>query len=210
MLIIVGAGKSYLTSKVIDRYVFDNEAQGKNDEGFAYFYCSRSDTARRDPKSVYQSYIRQLAQLNHYPTGMHKSISDLYRKAKKEQRELSITECKAALSELLKSYPRTTLVLDALDECEVGARKEIVLVLHSLATDAERPVKVYIASRREPDIERSLGSESLIEIGTSDNKGDIEKYIEQEMTRFDEEWESVSQGVREEVKRTITDQSDGM
>ncbi|KAJ4855435.1 ankyrin repeats (3 copies) domain-containing protein [Trichoderma breve] len=206
----IGAGKSYLTSKVIDRYVFDNEAQGKNDEGFAYFYCSRSDTARRDSKSVYQSYIRQLAQLNHYPTGMHKSISDLYRKAKKEQRELSITECKAALSELLKSYPRTTLVLDALDECEVGARKEIVLVLHSLATDAERPVKVYIASRREPDIERSLGSESLIEIGTSDNKGDIEKYIEQEMTRFDEEWESVSQGVREEVKRTITDQSDGM
>ncbi|PTB48146.1 hypothetical protein M431DRAFT_100631 [Trichoderma harzianum CBS 226.95] len=206
----IGAGKSYLTSKVIDRYVFDKEAQGKNDEGFAYFYCSRSDTARRDPKSVYQSYIHQLAQLNHYPTGMHKSIFDLYRKAKKEQRQLSIPECKAALSELLKSYPRTTLVLDALDECEVEARKDIILVLRSLATDAERPVKVYIASRREPDIERSLGSESLIEIGTSDNKGDIEKYIEQEMTRFGEEWESVSQGVREEVKRTITDQSDGM
>ncbi|QYT02747.1 ANK_REP_REGION domain-containing protein [Trichoderma simmonsii] len=206
----IGAGKSYLTSKVIDRYVFDNEAQGKNDEGFAYFYCSRSDTARRDPKSVYQSYIRQLAQLNHYPTGMHKSILDVCRKAKKEQRELSIPECKAALSELLRSYPRTTLVLDALDECEVGARKEIVLILRNLATDAERPVKVYITSRREPDIERNLGSESLIEIGTSDNKGDIEKYIEQEMTRFDEEWQSVSQGVREEVKRTITDQSDGM
>ncbi|KAK4059664.1 hypothetical protein Trihar35433_10711 [Trichoderma harzianum] len=206
----IGAGKSYLTSKVIDRYFFDNDAQGKNDEGFAYFYCSRSDTTRRDPKSVYQSYIRQLSQLNHYPTGMHKNIFDLYRKAKKEQRQLSMPECKAALSELLKSYPRTTLVLDALDECEVDARKEIVLVLRSLATDAERPVKVYIASRREPDIERNLGSENLIEIGTSDNKGDIEKYIEQEMKKFSEEWESVSQGVREEVKRTITDQSDGM
>ncbi|KAL7959098.1 hypothetical protein V8C34DRAFT_280894 [Trichoderma compactum] len=206
----IGAGKTYLTSKVIDRYLFDNEAQGKNDEGFAYFYCSRSDTARRDPKSVYQSYIRQLAQPNHYPTGMHKSISDLYRKAKKEQRELSIPECKAALSELLKSYPRTTLVLDALDECEVEARKEIVLVLRSLATDAERPVKVYIASRKESDIEKNLGSGNLIEIGTSDNKGDIEKYIEQEMTHFGEEWESVSQAVKEEVKRTITDQSDGM
>ncbi|KAL7912335.1 hypothetical protein GGI35DRAFT_468544 [Trichoderma velutinum] len=175
----IGAGKSYLTSKVIDRYFFDNEAQRKHDEGF---YCSRSDTARRDPKSVYQSYIRQLAQINHYPAGIHKSISDLYRKARKEQRELSIPECKAALSELLKSYPRTTL----------------------------RPVKVYIASRREPDIERNLGSENFIEIGTSDNKGDIKKYIEQEMNRFGEEWESVSQGVREEVKRTITDQSDGM
>ncbi|KAL6695211.1 hypothetical protein J3F84DRAFT_400068 [Trichoderma pleuroticola] len=206
----IGAGKSYLTSKVIDRYFFDNEAQAKNDEGFAYFYCSRSDAVRRDPKSVYQSYIRQLAQINHYPTGMHKSVFDLCRKAKKEQRELSISECKAALSELLKSYPRTTLVLDALDECEVDARKEIVLVLRSLATDAERPVKVYIASRKEPDIERNLGSGNLIEIGTSDNKGDIEKYIEQEMTRFGEEWESVSQGVREEVKSTITNQSDGM
>ncbi|OPB46596.1 ankyrin repeat protein [Trichoderma guizhouense] len=207
---IIGAGKSYLTSKVIDRYVFDKEAQGKNDEGFAYFYCSRSDAARRDPKSVYQSYIRQLARIDHYPTGMHKSIFDLYRKAKKEQRELSIPECKAALSELLRSYPRTTLVLDALDECEVGARKEIVVVLRNLATDAERPVKVYIASRREPDIERNLGSRNLIEIGTFYNKCDIEKYIEQEMEKFGEEWESVSQGVREEVKRTITDQSDGM
>lgn len=141
---------------------------------------------------------------------MHKNIFDLYRKAKKEQRQLSMPECKAALSELLKSYPRTTLVLDALDECEVDARKEIVLVLRSLATDAERPVKIYIASRKEPDIERNLGSGNLIEIGTSDNKGDIEKYIEQEMTRFNQEWESVSQGTREEVKRTITDQSDGM
>ncbi|KAL6825903.1 hypothetical protein J3E69DRAFT_335339 [Trichoderma sp. SZMC 28015] len=206
----IGAGKSYLTSKVIDRYVFDNEAQGKNNEGFAYFYCSRSDTARRDPKFIYQSYIRQLAQLNHYPTGMHKSISDLYRKAKKGQRQLTIPECKTALSELLKSYPRTTLVLDALDECEVVSRREIVLVLRSLATDAERPVKVYIASRREPDIERNLGSGNLIEIRTSDNKGDIEKYIKQEMTQFGEEWESVSQDVKEEVKRTIADRSDGM
>ncbi|KAK4060485.1 uncharacterized protein Triagg1_10755 [Trichoderma aggressivum f. europaeum] len=137
--------------------------------------------------SVYRSYIRQLAQLNHHPTGMHKSIFDLCRKAKKEQRELSIPECKAALSEILKSYPRTTLVLDALDECEVDARKEIILVLRSLVTDAERPVKVYIASRREPDIERNLGSENLIEIGTSNNKYDIEKYIEQEITQFGEE-----------------------
>ncbi|KAL7945705.1 hypothetical protein V8C42DRAFT_321338 [Trichoderma barbatum] len=206
----IGAGKSYLTSKVIDRYWFDNEDKAKHDEGFAYFYCSRSDPARRDPKSIYQSYVRQLARISHYSNGMHKSIADLYRKARGEQRELSIAECKTALSELLKSYPQTTLILDALDECELEARHDIIVALRSLVTDAERPVKVYIASRREPDIERAMGSENLIEIGTANNKDDIEKYIDQEMRRFGGAWESVSEGVRDKVKRTITDESDGM
>ncbi|KAL7931999.1 hypothetical protein V8C35DRAFT_308211 [Trichoderma chlorosporum] len=206
----IGTGKSYLTSKVIDRYRFDNKEKIEHGEGFAYFYCNRSDPVRRNSKSIYQSYIRQLARINLYPAGIHKSIFALYRTAKEEQRGLSNGECKAALSELITSYPRTTLILDALDECEPEIRHELILDLRGLVRDANRQVKVYIASRREPDIERSLGSENLVEIGTADNKNDIEKYIEQEMRRLGGSWESVSQGVRDEVKRSITDQSDGM
>ncbi|UKZ53535.1 hypothetical protein TrVGV298_007327 [Trichoderma virens] len=206
---ITGAGKSYLTSKVIDRYWFDNEKDAKHDEGFAYFYCSLSDPARRNPTSIYQSYIRQLAQLYHYPRRIHKSIFNLYYKAKREQRSLSFNECRTALSELLNSYPQTTLVLDALDECEVETRKVLMLDLNSLVTAAERPVKVYIASRMEVDIIRNLRHGSDISIDPSYGKGDIEKYIEQEMRLLSNKWKSVSESVRAKVSRTITDLGSG-
>ncbi|UKZ79334.1 hypothetical protein TrVFT333_007084 [Trichoderma virens FT-333] len=71
--------------------------------------------------------------------------------------------------------------------------------------------KIYIASRMEVDIIRNLRHRSDISINPSYGKGDIEKYVEQEMRLhvFSNKWESVSEGVRAKVSRTIPDLSSG-
>ncbi|UKZ96209.1 uncharacterized protein TrAFT101_011010 [Trichoderma asperellum] len=206
----VGAGKSFLSSKVIDHHLVTRQQKAEHDEGFAYFYCSRSDPVRRETKHILRSYISQLARVPKYPTMMEKNIYTLYLKAKKEKRGFSIDECETALIELVNFYPRTTLILDALDECEMDTRETIARILGNLVDKGEGTVKVFIASRKEADIEEYLESQKLVEISAADNKDDIEKYVEQEVAKVGSVWSSVSAEVKEQVKKTIAEKSDGM
>lgn len=210
----MGAGKSFLSSKVIDRYRHDYGADDQHrlqhDEGFAYFYCDRSDEARRKPKTILGSYVRQLSEVPHHPSRIHKDVYDLHYQANKEERQFSTNECKTLLCKLVNSYPRTTLILDAMDECEEEDRKDLLDILFSLARGGEHPVKIFIASRPETGIHAHPGFRNLVEIGTSDNKRDIENYIEQRLSQQAGQWVSVSDNVKEKVKSTITDQSNGM
>jgi hypothetical protein len=208
--VLVGAGKSFLTSKVIEYLPVARQEKTEHYEGFAYFYCSRSDPVRRETKHILRSYISQLARVPNYPAMMEKNIYTLYLKAKKEKRGFSMDECEMALIELIKFYHRTTLILDALDECEMDTREALVRILHKLVDKGENTVKIFIASRKEADIEEYLGSQRLVAISTADNKDDIEKYIEVEMTKINGAWRSVSAEVKELVKKTIREKSDGM
>ncbi|GFP59166.1 ankyrin repeat family A protein 2 [Trichoderma asperellum] len=141
---------------------------------------------------------------------MERNIYALYLKVKKEKRGFSIDECETALIELVNFYPRTTLILDALDECEMDTREALARILGNLVDKGEGTVKVFIASRKEADIEEYLGSQKLVEISTADNKDDIEKYVEQEVAKVGSVWSSVSAEVKEQVKKTIAEKSDGM
>ncbi|KAK1246095.1 hypothetical protein MKX07_005164 [Trichoderma sp. CBMAI-0711] len=206
----VGAGKSFLTSKVIDHLSATSQQQTEYDEGFAYFYCSRSDPVRQETKHILRSYISQLARVPNSSTMMEKNIHKLYLKAKQEQRGFSTAECETALTELVNFYRRTTFVLDALDECERESREALAHILRNLVDIGEGTVKVFIASRKEDDIEEYLGSQKLIAISTADNKNDIEKYIDSEVSKVGGAWRSVSADVKEQVIRTIGEKSDGM
>ncbi|KAL6863670.1 hypothetical protein J3F83DRAFT_745218 [Trichoderma novae-zelandiae] len=205
----VGAGKSFLTSKVID-HLTTRQQEAEYDEGFAYFYCSRSDPVRRETKYVLRSYISQLARVPNNPTMMEKNIYMLYLKARKEKRGFSTAECETALIELVNFYPRTTFILDALDECEMDTREALSRILRNLVDKGQGTVKVFIASRKEADIEAYLGSQKLVAISTTDNKNDIDKYIEEEVARVGVAWSSVSAEVKGLVKQTIGEKSDGM
>ncbi|KAL6823358.1 hypothetical protein V8C40DRAFT_266886 [Trichoderma camerunense] len=206
----VGAGKSFLTSKVIDYLPATRQQEAEDDEGFAYFYCSRSDPERRQTKYILRSYVSQLARVPNHPTMIEKNIYTIYLKARKEKRGLSTIECETALIELINFYSRTILVLDALDECEMDTRETLARVLHNLVDKGGGTVKVFIASRKEADIEEYLGLRKLVEISTADNKEDIEKYVEDEIAKVSGRWRSVSAEVKEQVKKTIGEKSDGM
>ncbi|PNP46412.1 hypothetical protein THARTR1_10734 [Trichoderma harzianum] len=206
----VGAGKSFLTSKVIDYLPTTRQQKDGYDEGFAYFYCSRSDPERRQTKYILRSYVSQLARVPNHPTMIEKNIYTLYLKAKEEKRGFSTIECEVALTELINFYSRTTLVLDALDECEMDTREALARILRNLVGKGEGTVKVFIASRKEADIEEHLGLQKLVEISTADNKEDIEKYVEEEVIKVGGIWRSVSAEVKEQVKKTIGEKSDGM
>ncbi|PON29844.1 hypothetical protein TGAM01_v201210 [Trichoderma gamsii] len=115
----VGTGKTYLTSRVIDRMIQTLEAS-THDEGFAFFYCNRSGSAMQDPLIVLRSFVRQLSyKANNYDY-IQSNVIQRCEKAKQEGRSLSYTDCKDLILKSMNLYSKTTIILDALDESDIS------------------------------------------------------------------------------------------
>lgn len=141
----------FLTSRVID-HIKDNLEQSPNDEGLAFFYCNRNETDRTKPLSVLQSYVRQLSTNFKNPLHIQKRLRNRCEEARLKGSKLDFASCQGALLNSLNLYPKTTIVVDALDECDPSSRNDLMKALDSLLHDAKMPVKIFIASRPDEDI----------------------------------------------------------
>ncbi|KAM0426280.1 hypothetical protein ACHAPT_008320 [Fusarium lateritium] len=214
----MGTGKSFLSSMVIDRYRVDkgvtSQWSNQHDEAFAYFYCSRSDPARQDIRSILRSYIRQLSEIPRRSESIHRASYNLAENRKRVQQDIELQDCKSALVEMINSYPRTTLVLDALDECDSNTRQQLATFLKDLVKESTHLLKVFVASRKETDIETYLGSfqgpQMLVQISTSDNKGGIKKFVNDEMAKFEKNWPFMNPDLKICVEDTLVEKRDGM
>ncbi|KAK1466032.1 hypothetical protein CMEL01_12024 [Colletotrichum melonis] len=210
----IGTGKSFLSSKVIDHYriqkTFTSQSPSQPSLGFAFFYCNSSDQNRQSIKSILRSYIRQLGEVTDHPEGIHETLFNLYQR-KQTQSDITLQECETALVEMINSYPRTVLILDALDECKKDTRRQIVQLFKRLVEKTNGCLKIFIASRPEHDISDHLRSfqelRATIIINTSDNQGDIEKFVNTEVDNFTVYW---SPETKQVVKKKLVEKSTGM
>ena len=127
--------------------------------------------------------------------------------------QLSLEECQDQLRELIEIYPQTTLVLDALDECDKTARGDLVNFLDKLAKDSSRLLKIFVASRPDQDLRIDFGSGPNVEIKADDNEEDIEKYVEDAITNTNSPhfWRrGISNELRKHVCETLLSRSEGM
>ncbi|RMZ74751.1 hypothetical protein DV737_g5777, partial [Chaetothyriales sp. CBS 132003] len=204
-----GTGKTCLTSKVID-HVRDTLKTTSNHEGFAYFYCDRNDPVRRQPLSIFQSYVRQLSTITGQPQHMQVKLRTFCNNMEKNGSDLDFDSCKQLILNSVNLYPKTTLVLDALDECEPDlpgkpGRQQLVRVMEDLLSKSERPLKIFISSRPDHDIQTLFTSRANIEIRATNNQGDIEKFLDEHVKK-----DSWSEPLIKEIKQKLLDGSSGM
>ncbi|TQV92019.1 ankyrin protein [Cordyceps javanica] len=214
----IGTGKSFLSSKVIGRYMIRDQATqtqyGDGDEGFAFFYCDRGDPTRRNFRSIMRSYIRQLSEIPRRTERIHESAYALYKKREQIQNDIDIKDCEIALAQMIDSYPKTTIVLDALDECEQESSQQLAELFKRLLQTSIRPLKVFIASRPQSDIEDCFSSfespRMLIRISTKDNLADIEKFVTEAVDNSPMNWKRITPETKKLVCDTLVNTSDGM
>ncbi|OJZ92846.1 hypothetical protein ASPFODRAFT_202600 [Aspergillus luchuensis CBS 106.47] len=210
-----GVGKTFLTSRVID-HIQDNLARTPNDEGFAYFYCNRNEDIRTRPLAVARSYVRQLSS----PASKTKSsktnswhiqstLQSIYKELRQKGADLDMECCTKLITESLNLYPRTTLVLDAFDECDPSSRGKLLELFEKLLSSSTRPVKLFIASRPDADVQQEVRSRPNIELRATDNQHDIQAYINQEMLTLIKK-NSVFCDLQEKIKSTLSAKSQGM
>ena len=205
---LVGTGKTFLTSAVID-HVQRVLKLSRNDEGFAYFYCDRNEPERRDPLVILRSYVRQLSTGVWNPNELQKKLRIICRDAKLNGSGLGFEACKQQLLESINLYPKTTLILDALDECIMESRRQLIDIFDFLLSESERPLKVFISSRPDDGIRDRLSSRPNIDIQASNNHRDIETYINVKIVRHPR-WKKMPESLQEEIVKTLLEKSDGM
>jgi hypothetical protein len=205
---IAGAGKTYLTSRVIDE-IQDVLKSNPNHEGLAFFYCNRNETERQEPLSVLRSFVRQLSTIAHDEDSMQKNLRQLHIQTRLKASELSMDICKGLLLEFINLYPKTTLILDALDECDKRKRGVLIEIFDYFLNHASRPVKIFISSRPDGDIKERFKSRANIEIQATDNHDDIATFVESEITKH-RRWKKISPELQAEIVETLQEHSQGM
>ncbi|KAJ5105004.1 hypothetical protein NUU61_002351 [Penicillium alfredii] len=178
-----GSGKTYLTSKVIDT-VRDRISYPLKPEGFAFFYCDRDDKPCDKALTVLQSFVRQLSTTARNPESMQTKLQETCKEARENGTNFRFQQCKEQILTSLDIYQKTTLVIDAMDECDPESRYELIDALTLFLRESKKPVKIFISSRPDPKLERQLESSPNVGIQASDNKGDIEKYIKVSLKRL--------------------------
>ncbi|KAH8683862.1 hypothetical protein BGZ61DRAFT_58812 [Ilyonectria robusta] len=202
-----GAGKTFLTSRVIDHVSEDINCPGSN-KGFAYFYCYRNDKKRRQPQSILSSLVRQFASPVGRRDEIHQGARNLAKKLQDECLEMDVQMSKDLLVDLVTSYQSSTIVLDALDECDDETRGQLMDCLTFLMRQSLN-IKIFISSRMDYDIERHFRSQPMIMIQATDNKGDIETFIRERLAS-DAAWKDAKLELREHITITLIHRSKGM
>ena len=191
--------------------MYESLRRERDNEGFAFFYCNHTDSQRRDAMSVLRSFVRQLASpdLDLSTKRIHPDLEALYKQSQMNGSGWTIHVCQEYLLKLLDFFPRTTLILDALDECE--DRTALLNILDQLVKATTRPVKILISSRPEGDIRQRLGDLTNVEITAAKNDRDIIAFIEESM-EVRHPWTGALRNdeLREEVVTTLVSKSAGM
>lgn len=203
----MGAGKTYLTSRVID-HVHGLLGSSSPDAGFAYFYCNRNEEERRDPLCILQSYVRQLSTAIGSTGHIRKSLQVASDEARCQGSHLGLEACKAQLLESVNGYSQTTIIIDALDECYEQSRWQLIDVIQDLVSISDRPLKVFISSRPHEDIKTQFSGKN-IEIHAINNQGDIEKFVNAEIDK-PRQWGPISPSLRSDIVRILSEGSQGM
>ncbi|CAM1507840.1 Fc.00g046880.m01.CDS01 [Cosmosporella sp. VM-42] len=211
LTLLAGAGKTYLVSRVIDwaQEGLRTLGQCHTDEAFAYFYCNRAEENRRNPESILRSLVRQLCSTATARNSIHQDFVSLKRRLALEGRSLDVDICRDLLSTLTNLYPATTIILDALDECQDTSRHELMEVLNGLMESSRNPLKILISSRPDNDIKTYFRGHTQIEIQATDNQADIEDFVQDKLSH-DKNLKNLSNALKREVAKTLFVGSRGM
>ncbi|EHK49555.1 hypothetical protein TRIATDRAFT_235024 [Trichoderma atroviride IMI 206040] len=172
----VGTGKTYLTWRAIE-YVKATLEEGSGNEGFAFFYCSRSATSLQDPLVILRSFVRQLFD-KASETGYNRLIQKR-KVAENEGRSLGLKDCKELILELINLYSKSTIILDALDEASsTSTNQNLAEILIGILDKAKKPVKLFISSRPDREYLQAFKANATITIESNNQQADIEKYLE--------------------------------
>ena len=158
---------------------------------------------------VLRSFVRQLSTIADDNCLMQKCLLQFSFQAQERGAEPTMEDCKGLLLEFINIYPNTTLILDALDECDKNKRGILIEKLDYLLDNAQRPVKLFISSRPDGDIKDKFKSRMNIEMQATDNHGDISEFVKREIAKH-RRWKKMSSELQNEIIQTIHDRSQGM
>ena len=174
----------------------------------AYFYCQRdnADPDRADPGKNLHGIARQLSGIKG-KSSLRTPIVELYKSIPKEghpPRELSILETVGLILDLT-SEGSTSIVIDALDECNPSNRQLLLESLDELLYESSGIIKIFVSSRDDGDVCCRLEQSPNLYISSTLNGADIDRYVDDGVSRAIEGKRLAGGRVSDRLKSAIID-----
>lgn len=128
---------------------------------------------------------------------------------------LAFQESPDIIISLRSIYSQITIVIDALDECDPLKRQRFLSSLEAIVgSSSEGLVKIFLSSRDDNDIVRRLNAVPNLWIEAKDNRNDIQRFVQREISRCITEGDLLNGVVNDEMRtriiETLIDKSQGM
>lgn len=183
-----------------------------------YFYCTRNpaEPERSKPDAILRSLVRQLS-----VRSSHEAIPESVRKMYKARENdafvaglLTLEESTALIIELSRYRQLTTIIVDALDECEEVLRLELLESFKEILQRSNGLVKILVSSRDVGDIVYQLDGCLNLEIQASMNQVDIDLFVNRGVDALIKSGEllrgKMSDDLRQEIKQVLREKAGGM
>ncbi|KAH7231610.1 nucleoside phosphorylase domain-containing protein [Fusarium redolens] len=199
---IPGAGKTILTSIVIEELT--THFQNSESNGVAYLYCNFNRQDEQKTEDLLASLLKQLAQDR---SSLPDNVRYLYEKHRARGTRLSFDEIWRALQSVTALYSRVFIVIDALDECQTTGDFREKFLSKVLDLPAKCGANLFATSRFIPEIMEKFDGSISLEIRAS--KQDMRRYVEGHMSQL-QSCVRRSPDLQEEIKTKIVNSVDGM
>ncbi|KAH8743446.1 hypothetical protein F5883DRAFT_41840 [Diaporthe sp. PMI_573] len=211
----MGTGKTYATSRVVD-WIASSLEESNYDEAFAYHYCSKKNTYPSKPTAILRSIVRQVAtrlwNRRKDIIALDESVIEIWNRHQ-EGRHFYNTfdEWKDCLFKLLSKYPRITVVLDALDECEEDDQEILVKFFNSLVTRSTKDsnVKIFVSTRDERGLSQLLNQHPAILMHKGHTAEDIAVFVREKVQQHSE-WLHMNRELQDHILKTLVKDSQDM
>lgn len=187
-----------------------------NNEALAYFYCKRDENGSSDPEVLLRTVVKQLSHAR-VGSSLQEPVLNFYRSRKHEDfasGPLRFEESVDLIISLVNLYPQTTLIIDALDECDMGKRGNLLTALTRILGSSAKLVKVFVSSRDDDDIKYNLQKVPNVYINAKDNTADIDRFVNFEIAKSIEDGKllrgRVPEGLKQHIISTLTKGANGM
>ncbi|KAK2742796.1 hypothetical protein FQN57_005087 [Myotisia sp. PD_48] len=168
-----------------------------------------NEPERRKPLNVLKSYVRQLAAPAGKDQIMQISLRQTCKEARRYGSSLNFEKCTRLLLESLNLFPMTTLILDALDECDLESRGKLIQIFDKLVSGSKNPLKIFISSRQDQDIWQRFQARPNIEIQAKNNMEDIEMFIQAEIADLGDT-DEVFRRLKDDIIKALLDKCKDM
>ncbi|KAL4808146.1 ankyrin repeat-containing domain protein [Aspergillus unguis] len=194
-----GAGKTFLASIVI------NEIQRCVQEGsgaLAFFYCNfRENTSLL---GIFGALLRQFVQK--LPV-IPEKLETIYKQHLGAGAAITVNECLDLLASVLAVFPRSFIVLDALDECQVPVVQRKRLLDELFRLQKVRNLGLFATARDNPDVTALFGGKLSLRIRAT--APDVERFLKGHLASLPRVVQQ-REDLQKEVIAAITESMDGM
>ena len=127
---------------------------------------------------------------------------------------LTLKESTALIIELTRPRRLTTIIVDALDECEEVSRRELLDIFKEILQTSSGLVKILVSSREVGDIAYKLEGCLHPEILARKNQADVDRYVDQRVDGLVKDRRllsgKISDELRQEIKQVLCEKAGGM